>query len=317
MVYILSTSIYAQEEKENFGWVQIHTNLEKFYLVVDNDYQNSYFLTSGDSLKLPIYGHELRIVWRNINDYVTLVDIPLNKTVLKRINFAQFTSYPKSSYQILESRQNVSISTDNNSEIFIDGESVGTQYAELFLNPGKYDLSIINPEFGSLEKTVNVSYHEFTSVARYNENPNPIPAFAKLIPGLSYLSTKQSKKAIITYSGLALLSGTALYFNSEYNKKNDLFQLQNEEYLAATSTEEAILKRNIAKGTISDMESINEKINIATISAIAFYAITTIDGFRKPKGGYKGPDFLNPQFGLNRNSLNGNLFAEIGFMKRF
>lgn len=285
------------------NWLKISTNLENFYLVVDNDFKNSFYLTSGDSVLLPVGRHELRIAWRNINDFVTSVTIVDSRTTSRRIVLSNFTTSPTtSSYQILENQQNVNVVTDAGSEIFLDGDYVGTEYTELFLNPGKYKLHIIHPVHGSLTKTLKIDPYKYTSVARFNENPNPLPITKKLIPGYSYLSNKQYKKAVLTYSGLVLLTGASLHFNSEYNEKNKLFEELNAEYLNADTPERAIALRREAQNTIQEMDKLNTRITAFTFGAMAWYALTTLDGLRKPKDGYSGNISFQPQFSFDGNT---------------
>ncbi len=295
---------FAQQinEDQEKNWLKISTHLEEFYLVVDNDYLNSYHLASGDSILLPVGGHELRIIWRNIDDYVSYVDIRKDQTSVKRVTFTSFKTSPNSSYSIIESQQNVSIQTDPNSSIYIDGDFKGTQYSELFLNPGKYELYIESPEYGSLTKTLSVGHTEYTSVAQYNQNINPIPTFQRFIPGVSYLANGQRNKAVGTYVGLVALVGSALYFNSEYNDKNDLFEQLNIEYLGADTPERAIALRKEAQNTLQEMDKLNTRITAFTLGAVAWYVITTLDGLRKPKKGYPGNIRFEPQFSFKGNS---------------
>lgn len=303
----------ANNENQEKNWLKISTQIEEFYLVVDNDYLNSYHFASGDSILLPIGRHELRMIWRNIDDYVSYIEIRKDQTAVKHVTFTSFKTSPNTSYQIIESQQNVSIQTDPNSSIYIDGQFKGTQYSELFLNPGKYELYIESPEYGSLTKTLSVGYTEYTYIAQYNQNINPIPTYQKLIPGASYLSTRQYTKATVTYLGLIALTGTALYFNSNYNSKADLFEKQSQRYLEANNPQLAIALRLQAQNTLKEMETLNTRITWLTIGAVAWYGITTIDGFRKPKEGYKGAITLRPNLAYHNYSFNPELSVKIKF----
>ncbi|MFV1884255.1 MAG: hypothetical protein ACMZ7B_07200 [Balneola sp.] len=296
------------------NWLKISTNLENFYLVVDDDFKNSFYLTSGDSILLPVGRHELRIVWRNINDFTTSVTIVDSRTTSRRIVLSSFMTRPTaSSYQILENQQNVNVVTDAESEIFLDGDYVGTEYTELFLNPGKYKIHIIHPVHGSLKRTLKIDPQKYISVARFNENPNPLPFGKKLIPGYSYLSNKQYKKAALTYSGLILLTGAALLSNSDYNRKNNLFQSLNREYLTSNNSQRVVALREEIQGTLNEMDELNTRITAFTLGAVTWYALTTLDGLRKPKDGYPGNISVQPQFSYHDNSPYPKVSLNIDF----
>ncbi|MFY0696299.1 MAG: hypothetical protein JXR11_00445 [Balneola sp.] len=322
LLFVVNNGLLAQDvndslDNKDSGKLVISTNLEEFYVVIDHDIKGFQKISSGDTLELKKGIHSITLVWETIRDYEFSIFINPNEVAEKNLTIYQFSNAISNSFQLLENRENVSIATDKNSEIFINGESIGTEQATLFLNPGKYDLFISNPDHGSLNKTLRVDYLEYSTLARYNQHPNPIPSYAKLIPGLSYLSSRQTKKAALTYSTLTLFAGAFISNNRQYKEKRELFDVQNKAYLETVSGQEATLRYNEAQNTLDEMESINLKRNFLFISASVLYAITTIDAFKKPKEGYSYSNKLTPQISVLRKDGNGAYIMGIGFKKGF
>jgi hypothetical protein len=312
----LQTNIKAQSNDNATGWIRFDTNIEQFYLIIDEDFENHMLLNSGDSVEVPVGSHQIRMVWNNINDHRSRLVVKENQTTVKNTSFF-VTRYPRSSFNIIESSRNVVITTDNESDIYVDGNYVGSKYSEILLAPGVYDLEIKNAVHGDLETKFFVEAYKVKDIARYNNDPTPVSIFVKLLPGGGYIGNEQYLKAGLTYAGLIGLTITSVSLNNQYGEKERLFQEQNTNYLNAQTVNAAISFREDALFTLDEMDKLNRQLTIAGVGIAVVYLATTLDGFRKPKAGYSGPSLYLPEIGLNTNPVNGNMYTEISFKKSF
>lgn len=305
------------EDRTESGWTKIVINIPEFYLVVDDNINEAIYMQNGDSLKLEKGSHNLRFISKVSSDYQTKVWIQTNKMTVKRIQLTVVKRPPRSSYNLIESEINYRITTDTNSIIFINDKEIGKGNAELFLNPGVYKLKTVHPEYGSLTKRIKADYYEAKSIHRYNENPNSFNPMMRMIPGYSYMKNKQYGKAVITYSGIAVLTAAVLFLNRDYERKSDLYDVQYDQYLNASSFEEATLMAHNSKHTISQMKRIDKQLTTSIIGLALIYVGSTIDGFIKPRSGYKWSNKSRVNAGLNLKSGHGNPSLHLSLKAHF
>ena len=310
---MICISANAQEDK---GWLKLITNIEQFYLILDNNYEYVYEFSTGDSVLVDAGVHRILIVGENFSDYKSTWRIQPDTTTTKKINF-YLSEYPQTSYQIIKNRRNVAISTDENSDIFVDSKLVGTNYTEILLNPGLHRLEIKHPEYGNLKTSFMVGSQSLVEIGRYNQDPTPTPAILKILPGASYLANQQYLKAGITYVGLIGLSSLAVQYNNKYEDLDTEYQRYYTQYLTASSPENAIRFREFSLNTLDEMEQTNTKLTLSVVGIAAVYLVSTIDGFRKPKSGYKGPSFYVPDFTVATNPITGESYPTLSFSKSF
>lgn len=78
IIFLFSSTISnAQSTKTNAdsGWVQITTNLDEFYVVINEDFYNPVLLNNNEYLLLASGKNQLRLVWNTINDWQTQVTV--------------------------------------------------------------------------------------------------------------------------------------------------------------------------------------------------------------------------------------------------
>lgn len=308
----LCPTVLAQEKA---GWVKFVFNQAEVILVADNDYQNILNISSGDSLLMRAGSHRLLLIGKNFNDYKSTVTVLADSTVTKRMNFYLRES-PFSSFEIFESGRNVAISTDDDGEIFVDGNHVGTSYSEILLTPGIHHLNIKHEQYGDLTTPFDVMERQVTEVARYNADPTPTPTHVKLLPGGSYLANQQRGKAMITYVGLIAFTASSIHENNRYNSLDKQYQAQYLDYLTASSPDEALRFREKATNTLDDMKATNTKLTLSVIGIAAVYLASTLDGLRKPKAGYSGPSYFVPSLSYQTHPITGSAYPSLTFKKQ-
>lgn len=308
----------AQETKISTqnGWVKISINIPEFHVVVDDKLLDAIYMQNGDSLKLDVGHHSLRIISRVSSDYKTGVWIQKNKTTTKRVQVT-ITKRPRSSYQLIENEINYRITTDSESTIFIDDEEIGTGYSEVFLNPGVYKLKTVHPEYGSLTKRIKADYYDVRSIRRFNENPNTFNPIMRLIPGYSYIKNKEYGKAVVTYSGIAVLTSAVIFLNRDFKRESDFYDLYYDQYLNASSYEEATVMTYRSKRALSEMSRIDKQITVGLIGIALIYLGSTIDGFIKPKSGYKWSNENRIKAGMDLETQHGSPTLQLSLKAYF
>lgn len=283
-----TTEADAQENDSlRHSWLRVITNLEQYYLVIDNDYSTPHLVTRSDSIQVDPGLRKITVVWKKIRDFSFRVNLQPNHTHVESITFASFPDKPRTSYKIINNEPNLVIDTDTNSSIYLDGKYLGKQRAELIVEGEKHDLVIKHPNYGQLRKTISTSMYETKYVSRYNKNPSKLPLAAKFIPGAEFIATKRYGRALITYVLLGALTTNLIVQNSLYLEKDAEFKNLYELYQNAGTSEDAIDYRLNTLSVQRELESISRNYNITFALTGTFYLLSTLDSIRKPKSGYQ------------------------------
>lgn len=310
---LIPLSVQAQE-----GFIKVTTNLDNYYLIINDDYENVTLRKRGEKIKVPAGNIKVRLIWEGINDYVRTIFIQENQMFEIR-PILNFKDKPKnSSLDIINKKRNLSIYTDESSEIFIDNEYVGTGYSQKIINPGSYQLKIINPEFGSLEKKLSISSVKMHEEFRFNKKENFLHNAIRFVPGMEFYSNGESMKALLTWSSLAMIGLNIAYHNNKYDQNYDLYNNLVIEYKENTRQENFILIRNDINSSIKKMEHHERSINFSLVLMGIVYAYTTYESFQKPNSGYsiKSPIRKN-RIRLQYEQQFGNHFASVKLIRSF
>ncbi len=306
----LSHSHLAQgQDSAKVSWLKVITNINQFYVVIDGNYLEASLMQNGDSIKVQPGRKNFSIVGGNINDSNFTEVIQANQTLKKQITFASFpTKHGLSSYQLIVKGYNLIIKTDPSSSVYIDGEYHGKHIVTDQLLSGKYKIKITHPEYGSLTKEVEVSKYSTSTFSRYNKNPSNLFFVAKLIPGLEYLASRRFMKAGITYGLLAALTTNLIIQNSAYNNEMSEYNNWSNLYEQTNSPLEAIKYRLKADKANEKLKSIASNFNFSLIITGAISLYSVIDGFHKPKEGYKWSQTDKTNFTLENKKLGSRSY---------
>ena len=265
LLILISAFPISYANAQNIDWanLELHVNLpDSFYVLLNNEVTNAQKVAPGQAFSVPTGLRQITIVSQYIDDYTFYHQVKPNQLNTYHHTFETFRLGYKSSYQQIISNQNLVIKTDSAATIYLDGKEIGNGTANLLLNPGQYQLKSVHPEFGSFTRNVRVRAAETEIVHRYNEYQSDKSPGLFILPGGGYIVTEQDQKLILTYLTMAGLGASYLTIEQKLNKDPS-------EYLY----------------NHSKMRSL-QKTALLTMGAV--YLITTIDGFRKPKGGYPG-----------------------------
>lgn len=288
LTVLFTHTLFAQEEDSaKTSWLKIITNLNQFYTVIDGNYLEATLMKPGDSLRVKPGNRKISIVWKNINDFTFTEDISANTTFKKQITFASFPDKPRTSYKVITGEPNLRIKTDLRSSIYLDGEFIGKHTVEVLAMTGNHKLVITHPKYGSLSKKINTKIYGNTSVVRYNKSPSNLSFAAQLIPGAAYTSKKQYTRAGITYGLLGTLTVALIKQQSNYSKKHNTLMKLKQFYDNSQTTNKAINARWKVENVQDELNKIAQRFNSYLLATGIVYLISTLDGIRKPKHGYK------------------------------
>tara|TARA_R110000868_G_scaffold378658_7_gene644212 strand:+ start:7009 stop:7908 length:900 start_codon:yes stop_codon:yes gene_type:complete len=281
LLIILITSLISSfgiAQDSDLGHLKINVNLpEPFYVVINSNLEQAQKVDSGIVIDLRSGIYDLTIVSKFIDDYSFKVQIKPNKLTTYSHTFKVFRIDHKSSFKQIENQENLVISTDPESSIYLNGEFVGKHFASMLVNPSTYQVKVTHPSHGSLEQKVEVDWAETEYFSKYNQPQNNYSSSTYLFPGAGYIITEQKDKAIFTYLSMALLAGS--YFSIDHKIRT--------------------------QSNIRDVHKLKSLKTASLIGLGVVYFITTLDGKRKPKTGYPGKPnrFELTSIGLNKNLI--------------
>ncbi|MAO65959.1 MAG: hypothetical protein CL666_13275 [Balneola sp.] len=302
-VVLCSKNVTAQHSDPLSSWIKVVIDLEQYYVVVDKDFGDPHLINRGDSVKVDPGMRHITVVWESINDLTFTVNSKAGETTSRRI-FNAFPDNPKSSYQTIVRQTNLSVTTDENSIVYIDGEKIGKHTVHTLLKPGTHQLRITHPEYGELSKKIAVNSINITEVARFNENPSKLTFVAKLVPGAEYIASKRYNRATLTYLSLGLLTVNLIrqdrIYSKELNEHNEWEALYNN----AQTSADAFFYRKKTLEVNEKLDQISANFNISLLLMGMIYALTTFDSIRKPRSGYLHSSKL---FGMDI-TLSGDVY---------
>jgi len=295
IISVFPEFLYAQTEGQEYGFVKFDYNLDDIFIIVDDELSSAFKYDPELLIRLEEGERKITVVHKDINDFSYRIDVYADSTTVSKVNIQTFTRNPKSSYAVLNEGRNIVINTEPEGQIYIDEELIGTGTTSSILSPGKYELMILHPEHGVLKTSLNASQYKIQEFSRFNQNHNPPSTFQRFIPGFSYLNTKRYMRAALTYISLGTVAYLALDNNSSFNDLNRKFDEYQFNYLNAESFVESERNRIAALNTLHEMEVKRDRLTYSLIGFGIVYAISSIDGLRKPKGGYKGNIKFTPE----------------------
>lgn len=302
-----SSQIAAQNTEFSNAWLKVISNLQQYYVVIDQDFEHPHLINRGDSIKVAPGSRHITIVWETVNDKTFTINAKAGKTIDRQI-FHAFPTNPRSSYKTIVSQTNLIITTDPNSSIYMDGKYLGKGDAQVLRKPGAYKLLIKHPTFGSLKKKISVNTFHVKYIERYNRDPEPGIEVFNFIPAGGYIQNRQSIKTAITYVSFGAGITALIYLNNSYKKHDNNRMEFIDQYSEASTIKDAVFFRIMAEREIEEIEQINNTMKNIGIGMIALYVLTTLDGMRKPRDGYKKTSNLNTKFSLQSLQTNGNIY---------
>ncbi|MGH7595227.1 MAG: DUF5683 domain-containing protein [bacterium] len=290
---MLAPQDYKSESQVNlqqYGHLKIFTNFDTIYIVVDGDFNQYRPLANGDSIKLAVGIRKITLVSRVTLDYEFDVDIKENVTIERRFSLGKVTNYlvynAHSSYPKLYWRANLMIYTDDESDILIDGKSVGPGYVMLDLKAGTYKATTKHPLAGKTTTSITVRSNRLTIAEMYNKPKKTTARLLSVLPGWSQYYQKETMEGLMIGTATVVGLGLAYKFHQDYNKNNVDYLEFRDQYSKAQTEPEALRLGNKAETSFRAAEKAANIRDILLYSALGIYIYNLIDGWNAPKSGY-------------------------------
>lgn len=306
ILFILPSSVFSQDVSE-IGFIKFNFNTDSALVIVDYDFTSDTTIANGDSLKLSVGKHRIEL---NVplspkitRELIVYKDI----TTILNITFSDPSRTIESLAQNYASRKflgvNMMVLTDSDSDIYFNGELLGTAYGESNLSFGNHKVEIINPDFGRKEFSINglpfLEIYEFH--LRPDKQKSKILSF---IPGASQFYKKQYFKSAILGSLFPVSVLISVFSGIEYQDEKELFQTYKLNYSLAKTQSNAILFGDLTEKQQKITQDAKNKYQVILIATSLIYIVNVADGFlNTPKGGYRSKQPL--EFYLSNKSVSG------------
>ncbi|MEX0610460.1 MAG: DUF5683 domain-containing protein [Balneolaceae bacterium] len=291
---------------QSTGTLRLNLDIESYFLIVDEDYQNPYEMGKLDSVRVDTGLHQFRLVQPFQNDRIFREKIISGETVARNFFYSNYQYPPDfSSYPLLFWDSNLMIFSEPEGRIFIDGNEKGTSNVALSLPEEEYELKVQNGKYTNSGR-VSVAENYFQAITL---STLPIKKTAQrysFVPGLSQFYKGDTYRGIGFSVGFAVMSVSSIIFHSNFIKADNNFKMYESLYNQTHDPHELLVYGDKAEAYLKDSQKYYDKRNTALIVSGIIYAISLTDALlMKPKRGYfQGWDF-NPytDFGAKETLL--------------
>lgn len=255
-----SSNSHAQIDS---GYVHLQFNLpESYFLVIDDNFQSARLVQPKDRIAASVGYRKFTLVSKFIDDYTFHLTVKEGLESTYNYTFEKFRIDHASTYNELINQENLVIYTDSLSTIYLNDKQIGLGHSSSLVNPGWHTIRSVHPKSGSFTRHVKIEYAETKFIESYNASRKIDNPLFYLLPGSGYIINEQKDKALATYFSMGGL--LVSYFSLDYKIRDDQRQ-----YDYNHSNLDRLKKASL-------------------VGLIATYLFTTIDGYRKPKGGFPG-----------------------------
>ncbi|MBK8946630.1 MAG: hypothetical protein IPM32_15350 [Ignavibacteriae bacterium] len=328
-LFFVFAILQAQEDLKNnsdFGQLKIiqHININSYYFIIDKNYENIIEIISDSIITLSVGRHELIIISKDYEDYEFEVNIEEGKTESFTCNFMtkieDKNNYKRSSYPWIKSKINTVIYTDDDSELFVNGEYFGKGSISKDFEEGKYIIESKNTLAGTSTRTINITSKQLQTILIYNKPEKSWSQLLSFSPGASQIYKGHTFRGYMYIGLTATCLGLAVKYNDSFEDNNDIYK----EYklLYNASKDKSILidgkiiypileNANKAKKFYSLAKNDAKIRDILIYTTLGIYLINILDALLiDPDGGYRqtGKKSLLQGFSmhLGRNQMGIN-----------
>tara|TARA_R110000868_G_scaffold378658_7_gene644213 strand:+ start:8083 stop:9111 length:1029 start_codon:yes stop_codon:yes gene_type:complete len=329
--FLFSTGILvsAQDSTEmssdtlKYGIVILEFNTDSALAVVNNQYQEPLFVKNGDSIKVKtgntsiklsvIHDYIFEKIFNVIEDSIYNIShdfefLPLTKKVLNgNLAARQFFN------------ANLLVITDEESDIYLNDELVGREFAYLDAPTGtnsiqaKSSTSYQSLYISNRSRISNSAYY-FRIVERYIKPKESTSKALAFLPGFSQAYKYQGNKASLIRISMGTtflsLSTFSIKYRLDKNKYDDLLDRYNNS--VSNSEVTALGDQLVKKEKSLHNAALIRNISLYALSGIYIYNV--LDGlFNKPKSGYRKTKPYSFYLGSDElSSLSFNFNLELG-----
>ncbi|MEQ8523400.1 DUF5683 domain-containing protein [Gracilimonas sp.] len=307
---LFSTTLYAQNKT---GFIKFEFNTDSAYVIPGNDLFEAVKLASGDSLKFTEGTRLLSFQTYFDKSKTQFIKVIGDSTVIYSHTFEKNGLSIAALSDNIAARDyynaNAMILTDEDSEIFFEGNYVGTGFAKFntFGNIGK--LTIKNPDFGISESRLNIPEQKLIFITDKLRPSKSAARFFSVFPGASQFYKRQHVKALLLGASAVTIFAAAALKSANYKEELSLFKEYQNNYENAETEQIALRFGDLAESQQSKVKKLDNQRRGLLLAGILIYGYNIYDAFTsKPAGGYlkKKRDF---QFYLSELPISGNIGA--------
>jgi hypothetical protein len=272
-------------------------NFDSIYIVIDEIYTQCEKKSIFDYIQIPAGNRKIRIITKDYDDFLLNVTISEGDTVTQQVFFSKTLSGDRyqlnSSYSWAETGTNVTIITDMDSEVFIDGILIrqGTVKADLSLGPHKIETR--NMLVGTSKSNVNILSKKQRKLFMFNRPDRRRAQWLSIFPGASqYYKGEKVKSSIFT--GLTTIClAISIKYQLSFRDENSKYEWSKYHYIREGT--DLVVRRGDITQELYDSAKYNAKMrDIFLYSGIGIYLLNIIDGlFNDPDGGYRKHEEIN------------------------
>jgi len=291
-----------------FGYIQLTTEVDSFYVVINRDYNQPRFVEFADldSLRLEAGVNHLTIIKPYHFDIRLNTQVFSDSTRRLGINLREFLDNDRnkysSSYPRLVWGGRVMIRSDSDTELFINGENAGMGMAVLE-QPGTYEIAGRAFDSKTFRTNVNVSNEPQFEIVDFYYRPDRSRARVfSFIPGASQIYKGQTVKAGVFIGLTAITGGLALNERSKFEDTDRRFFQAGVAYGNALDPQSALELGNRIEELDSERSRFARNRNRLFGGLAAIYAVNVIDGLLRPRMGYREGVSFDPYLDFERGA---------------
>ncbi len=296
-----------QEEKE-FGFIQFVTETDSFFVVVDMDYNDPRFIrfAGTDSLKLVAGINHLTIIKPYYFDISFNIDVFADSTNQYELNQNEFMDNERNKYASTYPRLvwggKAMVRSDSDTKLFVNENSTGIGWT-VIESSGNYKLSGRAFNSKTVRTDVNISDNPQFQVVDFYYRPDKKNArLLTLLPGASQLYQKQPVKAGV-FIGLSVVTiGLAFRERNKFHEADRFYDSNVILYSWTTDIQKSLEIGNRIEKFNQERQSHARNRNRLLAGFAVVYAANIIDGFIKPRIGYREEMSFDPYLDFDQGS---------------
>lgn len=287
---ILLLNVDSSPAQES-GYLKITFEADSAFLTVDFKKNEARYISSGDSILLITGTHNIDLSHpfrgQTRGNYFTFPDSVRTLNLrLPKYGITYSGLYRnRAAYNRFES--NTLITTDMDTDIFFDGNYLGTGSVLTNLPVGSNSIEFQHPSFG--KKKTEIKVRDEFRVTQFPVLPSKQNAsLYSVIPGAAQFYKRNYLRSAIFFGTTVFLTSKYLGSRSTYNTELAYFNELVEAYDAALNVEQAVLFGNLAEQQQQLLKDEQRKYRTFGAIALLTYALNIADAVKiKPRGGWQ------------------------------
>lgn len=283
---IYATTLIAQSDS---AFVKIELQGEDNFLVINNDFNNCIPFNSSDSIAVSKGIHSMKIISKFYQDINTSVQIEENETKELKLYpiFLEKDSEreTRSSYARCFWDSNVFIISDYDSDLYFEGEKIGTETSRFMLPDGFYQTTATLGDISSTKK-ITVS-DNFQVVENYIRHDKSTIYRRSLLPGYAQFSKREQLKGSLFATLSSGLVFSAIFNEHRVKQKNSDYEQLRLQYITTRDPNRILEIIEESEQTLDDIDRYKKIRNYSIIGLGVTYVLNLIDGRRAPEFGFR------------------------------